>query len=96
MLEEVAPGHEIKAGTHRYSVHHAGKHAFLDKGSGGATNKREDRGNVEIRTPKVGAMAANLGLCFKCVQRWFPDVKLPGDKTAQEEQTYCPEHRTAS
>jgi len=96
MLDKLAPNHEVKPGTHRYSVHYAGKHAFLDKGRGGATGKKEDRSGVEIPTKKVAAMSANLGLCFKCVQEdWFPDVKLPGDKTAEEEKTYCDKHKTA-
>jgi hypothetical protein len=95
MLDRLAPGHEIKPGTHRYSVQYKGKHSFLDKGKGGATAKKEDRSNVEIRTQKVAAMVANLGLCLRCVRESFPDVKLPGDRNEEEEKTFCPAHKSA-
>jgi hypothetical protein len=97
MLDMHAPGYELKAGAnHRYKVHYAGKPPFfLDKGKGAATSNRSDRSTVEIRIQKVVAMVAQFGLCFRCVRNWFPDVKLPSDKSKEEERTYCPEHKTA-
>jgi len=93
MLDACAPGHEIKPGkNHRYKIHFNGKVYFLDKGPGGATNRREDRKSVEIRIKKVAAAVAHFGICFKCAQGWFPDLKLPGNKVGEEVKSYCSEH----
>ena len=89
MLDTLAPGHTVKAGTHRYSVHYAGKHAFLGKGPGASTEKRSERSGVQIRMKEAVGLVSQLGICFKCAQEWFPDLKLPGDKEGDEVRSYC-------